>query len=254
MREILWQKIGQFFENGAEAVPFRLRFISSRPEYERYFFTRYSWRAQQIEAFPDCWFYLAADQHPAPDFDKQIDRFDQLSELGWKGLPRREKLRVQSNPALWMENWACWLSWVTLTLAESEYVRTTGPDWTGLSVGAFEASALAIAVFLASEGADPIDKEIDTTAPRIDWNRAKLELRLDGELVKKYRGNIKPDRLLVLDAFQEVEWEECVDSPVPISDKAVRQQRTKDILKTLNAKQDGVRFSTNGDSICWGCP
>jgi hypothetical protein len=86
------------------------------------------------------------------------------------------------------------------------------------------------------------------------WDSERRELRFRNRLVKRYRVPA-PNQELILAAFQEEGWPNCIDDPLHPGDQDP-QRRLQATVKSLNRNQVAplLRFrgNGNGDRVCWG--
>lgn len=89
---------------------------------------------------------------------------------------------------------------------------------------------------------------------RPTWNEVRRELKVNGILVKRFRVPA-PNQQLVLAVFQESDWFEHVDDPLPPSLDVDPKVRLHSTINGLNRNQKNplVRFHGNGsgDGIYW---
>jgi hypothetical protein len=88
--------------------------------------------------------------------------------------------------------------------------------------------------------------------PRPAWDRLKRELTYGGRRLRKYR-DLAEAQTAVLDTFQELQWDEVVDSPFPPGKKGSSQ--LKNAIKNLNEglEQRAIEFFADGSGthVCW---
>jgi hypothetical protein len=79
------------------------------------------------------------------------------------------------------------------------------------------------------------------------WNPDRRELTFEGKLVKCYRVP-SPNQELILSVFQEEEWPEFIDDPLPPLEDVEPRQRLQATVKSLNRRQVSclIRFRGNG--------
>lgn len=84
------------------------------------------------------------------------------------------------------------------------------------------------------------------------WNRDRRELTFRGQLVKCYRVP-SPNQELILSVFQEEEWPEFIDDPLPPHDNLEPHRRLQATVKSLNRHQNDrlIRFRGNASRIFW---
>jgi hypothetical protein len=81
-----------------------------------------------------------------------------------------------------------------------------------------------------------------------DWDPIRRELRYRGKVIKRYRVPAQ-NQELILTAFQESGWPECIDDPLPPSLDQDSKERLQTTIKSLNCSQlsRALRFHGNGD-------
>jgi hypothetical protein len=83
------------------------------------------------------------------------------------------------------------------------------------------------------------------------WNADRLELMLRGQVVRRlrYRGRAR-NVVRILDTFQELEWPDRIDDPLP---GGADSERLRDTIKSLNRGLIGLRFRADGTGygIVW---
>jgi hypothetical protein len=86
------------------------------------------------------------------------------------------------------------------------------------------------------------------------WDAIARELRLAGQLVKRY-GHASPNQEAVLAAFQEEGWPRRIDDPLSPVRGLDPKRRLRDTVFTLNAKQQNrlIRFRAGGtgEHVLW---
>lgn len=86
------------------------------------------------------------------------------------------------------------------------------------------------------------------------WDADRHELRLEGTLVKRYRGRAINQECL-LAAFEEEGWPSRIDDPLPPIPEADSKRRLSDSIKGLNRRQINslIRFSGDGtgEGVLW---
>ena len=86
------------------------------------------------------------------------------------------------------------------------------------------------------------------------WNAVLHELWLGDVLVKRFR-RPAPVPELILAAFEEDDWQQHIDDPLPPRAGCLRTRRLRDAIHNLNRRLDhlSIRFSLNGhgDGIKW---
>jgi hypothetical protein len=91
----------------------------------------------------------------------------------------------------------------------------------------------------------------DSTGPRIDWDRERRELWLDGLVVKRFRGP-QTDQELILCAFQEQNWIHRIDDPLPRGQVRNAKRRLRDRIAKLNRHQIHPLIRFHGDGTGQG--
>lgn len=88
----------------------------------------------------------------------------------------------------------------------------------------------------------PVDGDL-----RPHWNPRLRELRLSGRLVKRYRVPAECQEL-ILNAFEEEGWPECIDDPLHPVSRIDAGSRLAATIKALNRNQHQplIRFHRNG--------
>ncbi len=81
-----------------------------------------------------------------------------------------------------------------------------------------------------------------------DWDPVRRELRYQGQVIKRYRVPAH-NQELILTAFQESGWPECIDDPLPPSPHHDSKERLQATIKSLNRSQNSraIRFHGNGN-------
>lgn len=86
------------------------------------------------------------------------------------------------------------------------------------------------------------------------WNAEKNELRLAGQLVKRFRWHA-PNQERLITAFAEGGWPEKIDDPLPRDEMVDAKRRLHDTIKCLNRRhvQDIMRFhgDGSGQGVIW---
>jgi hypothetical protein len=89
---------------------------------------------------------------------------------------------------------------------------------------------------------------------RPHWQRERRRLSFAGQLVKVYR-QVAFTQVTVLAAFQEEDWPERIDDPLPRAPGQDPSRRLADTIKNLNRHQVNrlIRFSADGTGrgVCW---
>ncbi|OAI47465.1 hypothetical protein AYO44_09545 [Planctomycetaceae bacterium SCGC AG-212-F19] len=87
------------------------------------------------------------------------------------------------------------------------------------------------------------------------WDAQLRELRLAGQLVKRYRVPA-PNQELILSAFEEEGWPNHIDDPLPPLRDVCPKRRLNDAIWCLNRNQNRrlIRFAGNGNGrgLRWG--
>jgi hypothetical protein len=86
------------------------------------------------------------------------------------------------------------------------------------------------------------------------WDTVRRELRYRGKVIKRYRVPAQ-NQELILTAFQESGWPECIDDPLPPSLAQDSKERLQATIKSLNRSQlsRALRFhgNGNGQQVYW---
>ena len=79
------------------------------------------------------------------------------------------------------------------------------------------------------------------------WNAKTRELSLGGKVVKRFAVPAE-NQVRILAAFEEEDWAECVEDPLPPREEVDSKRRLRDTVKRLNRcrASAGLRFSTDG--------
>lgn len=88
------------------------------------------------------------------------------------------------------------------------------------------------------------------------WDPDRRELTFGGQIVKRYRVP-SPNQELILSVFQEEEWPEFIDDPLPPMKDVDSITRLQATVKSLNRRQvkNLIRFSGNGGrKVIWSVP
>jgi hypothetical protein len=115
---------------------------------------------------------------------------------------------------------------------------------------------------LAFSGVDPAQtakngdagRPGDVPAPR--WDNRRRELRVARKLVKRFRVPA-PNQEMILAAFQEEGWPNCIDDPLPPKGDLDPKRRLHDTIKALNRKHRQqpplIHFLGNGTgkNVVW---
>jgi hypothetical protein len=88
------------------------------------------------------------------------------------------------------------------------------------------------------------------SADRPRWDSQRRELHFRGQVVKRYRQPAK-NQERILQEFQEAEWPDRIDDPLP-GDSNDPHQRLADAIRGLN-DNDAIRFERDGtgEGILW---
>ena len=78
-----------------------------------------------------------------------------------------------------------------------------------------------------------------------EWNPDRGELSWKGKVVRRVRPN-GFNLILILDAFQQQGWPECIDDPLPGSRDP---ERRREAIRKLNAKLEKLRFEAVPDGV-----
>lgn len=86
------------------------------------------------------------------------------------------------------------------------------------------------------------------------WNISRRELSVAGQLVKRFRVPAQ-NQELILCAFEEEGWPDCIDDPLPMTSDRDTQTRLHDAINRLNGRQANplLRFHGNGNGtgVSW---
>jgi hypothetical protein len=82
--------------------------------------------------------------------------------------------------------------------------------------------------------------------PDIHWDPAARKLRMNGQLVKRFKWPAA-NQEIVLNAFQEEGWPERIDDPLPPHADQDSKRRLSDTIKCLNRKQANPLIHFHGD-------
>ncbi|REJ85068.1 MAG: hypothetical protein DWQ29_11550, partial [Planctomycetota bacterium] len=69
-----------------------------------------------------------------------------------------------------------------------------------------------------------------------EWNDLRRELRMDGKVVKRFRVPA-PNQETILRVFEEENWPERIDDPLPQTETAEPKRRLHDTINALNRNQ-----------------
>ena len=86
---------------------------------------------------------------------------------------------------------------------------------------------------------------------RPSWNEDRRELRLGEMLVKRFKWPAK-NQILVLRAFEAMDWVRLIDNPFPVDDKVCPKVRLHDAIKYLNRHHEQAVLRFHGDGTGWG--
>ncbi|HXY37414.1 MAG TPA: hypothetical protein VEI07_24510 [Planctomycetaceae bacterium] len=127
----------------------------------------------------------------------------------------------------------------TLNLAKALYVRQSTPT-------SIESQATAIGASM-----EPLSPRSRVTP---EWDSVRRELRYRGQVIKRYRVPAQ-NQALVLTAFQESGWPECIDDPLPPVPEQDSKERLQATIKSLNRNRLSrlVKFhgNGNGQQVYW---
>ena len=86
------------------------------------------------------------------------------------------------------------------------------------------------------------------------WNPITRELRFGEQIIKQYRVPAE-NQIAVLNAFQEEQWPDRIDDPLPPKSELDRRIRLRETVKSLNRNQGErlLHFFADGTGcgICW---
>jgi hypothetical protein len=105
----------------------------------------------------------------------------------------------------------------------------------------------------ATNGSDA-GQTSDDLAPR--WDNKRRELRVARKLIKRFRVPA-PNQEMILAAFQEEGWPNCIDDPLPPKGDLDPKRRLHDTIKALNRKHRQkpavIHFQGNGTgkNVVW---
>lgn len=79
------------------------------------------------------------------------------------------------------------------------------------------------------------------------WDAARRELFLGTHLIKRFRVPAV-NQVLIVTAFQELDWPVCIDDPLPPTLEIDPKQRMQATIRSLNGRQihKAIRFHGNG--------
>jgi hypothetical protein len=126
-----------------------------------------------------------------------------------------------------------------------EVLRGAGARW------ALTPSELEFARgLLAGSGGTGSARRLET--PR--WDRPAMELWWRGVCIRRYRHDAANQRA-VLDAFEEEDWPNRLDDPLPSAKQMSRKQRLHQTIQGLNKGQKPQQLWFRGDGtgqgVCW---
>jgi hypothetical protein len=142
---------------------------------------------------------------------------------------------------------------------------TAFPEETCFVLSADGASNLAKVLGAVQSVPAPIDGQATTPAasneqlpadsrPTPEWDPVRRELRYQRQVIKRYRVPAQ-NQELVLTAFQESGWPECIDDPLPPVPDQDCKERLQATIKSLNRNQlaRAIRFhgNGNGQQVYW---
>ena len=83
-----------------------------------------------------------------------------------------------------------------------------------------------------------------------EWDATRRELRYRGQVIKRYRVPAA-NQALILSAFQEDGWPDCIDDPLPPDGEQDPKHRLSATIKSLNRNQlvSLIRFHGNGNGV-----
>jgi hypothetical protein len=91
------------------------------------------------------------------------------------------------------------------------------------------------------------------TAMKPFWDRDRQELRVGSQIVKRFVVPA-PSQEIILAAFQEDDWPECIHDPLPQREPAEAPDKLQDAIHSLNQNQRSelIRFFADDEKgICW---
>lgn len=92
------------------------------------------------------------------------------------------------------------------------------------------------------------------SAPRPRWYQDLRELRVKDTLVKRYRVPARSQEI-ILASFEEDNWPDRIDDPLPVTSEVDPAQRLHDAVRGLNRNQRRplIRFERDGrgKGVCW---
>jgi hypothetical protein len=145
-----------------------------------------------------------------------------------------------------------------------ELVPTAFPEETCFVLSPAGASNLKKVVHASQKVTAPIESQptVATSSGQLppdsrltpEWDPARRELRYWGQVIKRYRVPAQ-NQELVLTAFQESGWPECIDDPLPPVPDQDSKERLQATIKSLNRNQlsRAVKFhgNGNGQQVYW---
>lgn len=147
--------------------------------------------------------------------------------------------------------------------AERSFQEKDGLTFASRSVVVLSASGATFARELASDldveiaespnDTDSLETSVLVVAKPI-WIPGQRELMVDGRVVKRFKVPAV-NQELILSAFEEEGWPQCIFDPLPQDNTLAPARRMHNAISRLNGKQINVlvRFSGNGHGtgICW---
>lgn len=100
---------------------------------------------------------------------------------------------------------------------------------------------------IAPSSSPPAPHFSPSSQAKPNWNPDRRELTYRGQLVKCYRVP-SPNQELILSVFQEEDWPEFIDDPLPPLEEGDAPTRLQATVKSLNRRQLNrmIRFRGNG--------
>ena len=90
-----------------------------------------------------------------------------------------------------------------------------------------------------------------------EWNDLRRELCMAGTVVKRFRVPA-PNQETILQVFEEENWPERIDDPLPQTTSPEPKRRLHDTINALNRNQKSplIRFygDGRGEGVCWEAP
>jgi hypothetical protein len=106
----------------------------------------------------------------------------------------------------------------------------------------------------APKAEPPPDGTIPVLLLRPQWDKEHRILRYDCRLIKQFKVPA-PNQEIILAAFEEEEWPERIDDPLPLQAALDPKRRLHDTINSLNRNQKNalLRFlgDGSGEGICW---